>query len=226
MSKHSLEEDGFVILEGVLDPDEVRCLTKALSVLGHRRGRAGVRHLLKHPGVVSLANDPRLLAIARKALGDVAFPFRATLFDKSLRSNWLISWHQDTALPLCEKRETEGWTSWSVKDQLIYAHAPASALKQIVALRLHLDDSTLSNGPLRVLPGSHRLGVLDDDAILDIAQGEAVVSCAVRSGGVLAMRPLLIHASSKSHNQCRRRVLHIEYSCTHTFAGQMHLEIA
>ena len=29
-----------------------------------------------------------------------AQPFRATLFDKSASANWLVVWHQDTALPM------------------------------------------------------------------------------------------------------------------------------
>ena len=42
-------------------------------------------------------------------------------------------------------------------------------------------------------------------------------------GGVLAMRPLLIHASSKSQTDMPRRVLHIEYSATATFPGGLEL---
>src|ERR1700680_406909 len=43
----------------------------------------------------------------------------------------------------------------AVKDGVVYAHAPASVLRQVLALRIHLDDSTSHNGPLRVLPGTH-----------------------------------------------------------------------
>ena len=78
------------------------------------------------------------MGIARETLGGEAFPFRATLFDKSPIANWLVVWHQDTALPLQERREAPGWGPWSVKDGVIYAHAPESALSQVLALRLHL----------------------------------------------------------------------------------------
>jgi Phytanoyl-CoA dioxygenase (PhyH) len=102
--------------------------------------------------VAVLARDSRLLGIAKDVLGSEAFPFRATLFDKSPGSNWLVVWHQDTALPLRNKQEAQGWGPWSVTDGIIYAHAPADALSQVLALRVHLDDSTEQNGPLRVLP--------------------------------------------------------------------------
>lgn len=71
----------------------------------------------------------------------------------------------DTALPLCERRENPEWGPWSVKAGVTYALAPASALAQVVPLRLHLDDSRPDNGPLRVLPGTHRLGLLMESDI-------------------------------------------------------------
>lgn len=99
-----------------------------------------------------------------------------------------------------------------------YAHAPAEVLEQIIAIRIHLDDSTLENGPLRVLPGTHGLGLLSDQRIQSLASGNDGVSCAVVVGGVIAMRPLLLHASSKSQTDLSRRVLHVEY------APAIHLE--
>jgi ectoine hydroxylase-related dioxygenase (phytanoyl-CoA dioxygenase family) len=93
-----------------------------------------------------------------------------TSFDKSAQSNWLVVWHQDTALPLREQRDVPGWGPWSTKAGIIYAHAPAAALSRIVALRLHLDDSRAANGPLRVLPGTHERGLLTDAEIARLVQ--------------------------------------------------------
>ena len=152
------------------------------------------------------------MGIAREILGEGAFPFRATLFDKSATANWLVVWHQDTALPLLQRHETPGWGPWSVKDGVQYAHAPASALERVVALRVHLDDSTSENGPLRVLPGTHTLGVLTDEGIHDLSTRVPEAECLVPRGGVLAMRPLIVHASSKAQSKMPWRVLHIEYA--------------
>jgi len=69
---------------------------------------------MRLPAVAAAARDTRLVEIARKTLGGEAFPFRATLFDKSPAANWLVVWHQDTALPLRERREAPGWGPWSV----------------------------------------------------------------------------------------------------------------
>src|ERR1700723_1501553 len=190
------------------------------------RSRAGARHMLGNASVAALASDPKLLEIARQILGYEARPFRATLFDKSPSSNWLVVWHQDTALPLMERHEIPEWGPWSVKDGVIYAHAPASALSRVIALRLHLDDSTSENGPLRVLPGTHTMGVLTDDAIQDLSAQVTAVDCLVPRGGVLVMRPLIVHASSKSRSAVQRRVLHIEYAASTSIADGLDLAIA
>jgi phytanoyl-CoA dioxygenase PhyH len=94
------------------------------------------------------------------------------------------------------------------------AHAPVDALSQVLALRVHLDDSRAEPGPLRVLPATHKLGILSDDAMRLLAAQVAPVDGLVPRGGVLAMKPLLVHASSKSPVAVPRRVLHIEYAAS------------
>lgn len=210
--EQTLDEAGFVVEERVLAASDCDDLLRALSATTVRRGKAGARHLMSEPVVAALAADPRLLCVARSALGDRAVPFRATLFEKSGRANWLVVWHQDTALPLETQFDGEAWGPWSMKDGVHYAHAPAWALERIVALRVHLDASTSENGPLRVVPGSHTAGVLSDEAVFARAREGRHVECLVERGGVLAMRPLLIHSSSKVRVERPRRVLHFEYA--------------
>jgi ectoine hydroxylase-related dioxygenase (phytanoyl-CoA dioxygenase family) len=217
---------GFAVIHKVLGATEISVLQEELSSAPLRRSRAGARHLLNNQTVANLAEDPRLMEIARQILGVSARPFRATLFDKSPTSNWLVVWHQDTALPLRERREVPGWGPWSVKEGVIYAHAPAEALEEVLALRLHLDDSSDENGPLRVLPGTHTMGVLTDDAIESLAAEINSVDCLAPAGGVVAMRPLIVHASSKSVIEVPRRVLYIEYAARMAVAQSLELAVA
>jgi ectoine hydroxylase-related dioxygenase (phytanoyl-CoA dioxygenase family) len=211
----TLEEWGFEIHAGIFDQREIGAVLKELSRADIPRGRAGARNVLKVEAVRSLALDARLMGLAQAALGETAFPFRATLFDKSPQSNWLIVWHQDTALPLCERRNVTGWGPWSVKEDVLCAHAPARALQRVLAIRIHLDDSTELNGPLRVLPGTHTCGVLTDNEIHDLSTRVAPLSCFAGAGSVLAMKPLVVHSSSKvQSNAGPRRVLHVEYAST------------
>jgi ectoine hydroxylase-related dioxygenase (phytanoyl-CoA dioxygenase family) len=222
----AIEDCGFAVIEDVFPETVLVPLRKYLGDPTLRRSRAGIRHALRLKEIAGLANDSRLIEMARAVLGTNAVPFRATLFDKSPISNWLVVWHQDTALPLREKRNKTGWGPWSVKDGVNYAHAPARALERVIALRLHLDDSNLENGPLRVLPATHRRGVLTDDEIEATAGQTTAVDCVVRRGGVLGMRPLIVHASSKSRSDHPRRVLHVEYASSRFIQDDMELALA
>ncbi|HWW63089.1 MAG TPA: phytanoyl-CoA dioxygenase family protein [Thermoanaerobaculia bacterium] len=198
-----MNERGYEIVKAVFSDAECDALLGRLAAVS--RSRAGARHLSAQ--LSDVANDPRLRRLARNAT-----LFRITLFDKSRLANWSVAWHQDTALPLRTRFDAEGWGPWSLKGGIHYAHAPAAALERVIALRVHLDDSTPANGPLRVLPGKHRLGVLTDDEVANAARSTQAVDCIVARGGVLAMRPLLIHSSPRVTSPAPRRVLHIEYA--------------
>jgi ectoine hydroxylase-related dioxygenase (phytanoyl-CoA dioxygenase family) len=84
----------------------------------------------------------------------------------------------------------------------------------MVTIRLHLDDCGPASGPLRVLPGSHAAGKLDPAAIATwTARAHThAVDCLVPAGGVVVMRPLLLHASASGTGPGRRRVIHLEYT--------------
>ena len=212
-------EEGFAIAPECVSPTEIDALVSALNKSTLQRSRAGIRHLMHHPAVEKLARSSPLLDMAQCVLGHSAFPYRATLFDKSPNSNWLVVWHQDTALPLQRREDLPGWGPWSIKEGILYAHAPAQALSQVLALRLHLDSSNIDNGALRVLPATHKNGIFSDSAIEKLATTISSLNCTVARGGVLAMQPLLVDASSKSHSQHRRRVLHIEYAAHSELEG-------
>jgi ectoine hydroxylase-related dioxygenase (phytanoyl-CoA dioxygenase family) len=214
----SIEQVGFASASDVFSSVQMDDVLRNLARIPLPRSRAGIRHAMRNPSVAAIARG-YLLEIAKTVLGYEALPYRATLFDKSPGSNWLVVWHQDTALPLVQKNDVKGWGPWSTKDGVLYAHAPTQALAQVLALRIHLDDSTTRNGPLRVLPGTHDRGVLTNDEIHRVAQRIDPVECTVPRGGVLAMRPLLIHSSSKSVAEIPRRVLHIEYAATPVLEG-------
>ncbi|SRR5579884_2111584 len=222
-TRAEINKNGIALVPDVVSPHEASRLLQSLDSNSLRRSRAGIRHLMGHGAVAELANSPGMLAIAGAILGDAAFPFRATLFDKSAEANWLVVWHQDTALPIRTRLDAAGWGPWSVKDAVNYAHAPARALEQVLALRLHLDDSTEQNGPLRVLPRTHNLGVLPDEEVKRLSKELHAKDCLANRGSVLAMRPLLIHSSSRSQNDSPRRVLHIEYAPSASIDG---LELA
>jgi ectoine hydroxylase-related dioxygenase (phytanoyl-CoA dioxygenase family) len=223
---------GYFIENNVFSVNECDSLVDLLTELNNhkqnvnKRKQAGARHLMSSTQIVEFAKDSRLVNFAEKFLGNKVIPFRATLFDKSLLNNWLVTWHQDTALPLKSFFNDNAWGPWSKKGDILYAHAPTWALSQVVALRIHLDESTNENGPLKIIPYSHLLGVLSDEEVLSYSKSNSSIECLVEKGGVLAMSPLLIHCSSKVKSNNPRRVLHIEYTENLELATNISLAIA
>jgi len=220
-------ENGYFIVENVFSTVECEYLLNAVadpSVVV--RGRAGSRHLMSQSEIRRVASDPRMLRLAHEALGTEAVPYRATLFEKSETANWMVVWHQDTALPLRSEFDMPGWGPWSLKSGVLYAHAPTWALSHIVALRIHLDASTQDNGPLRIIPSSHSLGVMNDAEVFALARSKTPVNCLAGRGGVMAMYPLLVHSSGKAQISAPRRVLHIEYADSLTLAADIRLAIS
>ena len=140
---------GYAIEGAVFTHAECETLLESLSVISVQRRRAGIRHLMQLPEVAALASADALLAMTQRILGERAVPFRATLFEKSARANWLVAWHQDRALPIAVPFKSTEWGPWSRKEGITYSHAPAWALSKVVALRVHLDASNADNGLCR-----------------------------------------------------------------------------
>jgi ectoine hydroxylase-related dioxygenase (phytanoyl-CoA dioxygenase family) len=152
-----------------------------------------------------------MMSLVAAHLGPDAQPVRAIFFDKTPASNWLVPWHQDLTIAVASKVEAPGFGPWSVKNGIPHVQPPAALLEQMIAVRLHFDDCDASNGALRVVPGSHHGGRLEPDQISAARAATEVVVCEAAAGDALLMRPLLLHASSKSVTDRRRRILHIEY---------------
>lgn len=178
-----------------------------------KRNTYGVRNLLQIcPAARRLAASPAIRGLVTPIVGETCFAVRAVFFDKVPDANWKLGWHQDSVIAVRERRDVPGFVAWSVKASVQQVQPPADVLAEMLAIRVHLDDCDQTNGPLRVLPGSHASGWVDDQ-MEHWAKHVPEVPCLVRSGGIVAMRPLILHASSAAARPAHRRVIHIEYAC-------------
>jgi ectoine hydroxylase-related dioxygenase (phytanoyl-CoA dioxygenase family) len=216
--------DGFAILDHVLTPDQVAAwieATRAYSIGGHdglldRRGEVyGGRDLLWRVAEVRRwVRSRELVELIEPILGPVAFAVRGLFFDKTPTANWNLPWHQDLTIAVRARRDATGFGPWTLKGGIPHVHAPAELLGRMVTIRLHLDDCGARSGPLRVLPGSHAAGKLDPGAIATWSSRAAAlaVDYLVPAGGVVIMRPLLLHASASGTGPGHRRVIHLEFA--------------
>ena len=213
-----INEKGFAIIPAVIDRVTI---AQVISALERRErnapggGLAGIRNpSATIPDIARLAHSDAVQGLAERILGVPPLLVRSLLFDKQLGANWSVAWHQDITVAVRQRKEVAGFGAWSEKAGIVHAQAPASLLERMITVRVHLDECGLENGPLKVLPGSHLHGILDRRHIDECRRCIPERVCAVPSGGVLAMRPLLLHASAPAALPSHRRVVHLEFAAT------------
>ena len=198
-------ESGFVVIDGAVPAatcDRLCADPTICSDVG-----VGSRALLAHPGCREVAAQLQAFVDIAQLLPSDPVAVQCTLFNKSLQQNWLVSLHQDLSIPVRHRIDSPYCSGWSRKEGHWFVQPPVAVLEQLVAVRLHLDASTADNGPLRVVAASHRAGRLSDADAEAWRQRAGEVAVHVERQGALIMRPLLLHASSKSVGAEPRRVL-------------------
>ncbi|HWG17583.1 MAG TPA: phytanoyl-CoA dioxygenase family protein [Acidobacteriaceae bacterium] len=209
----SLDLDGFAMIEGVLAAGEVDALIAATDHDGQTETRrGGIRNLLDVPEVQNLASSYKVRSLVEEILGSEARVVRGILFDKTEGANWKVPWHQDVTIAVRDRTDTDGFGPWSIKAGVVHVQPPSSVMERMVSLRFHLDDCPEQNGALRVIVGSHANGKLGELEVQASARNADAVVCAMKRGGLLIMRPLLIHASSASNVPGHRRVIHLDFA--------------
>ena len=206
--KAILEQDGFAVVPACLDEAAVDRLCEQFDDT-----RYAQRNLLSVPSVLGLAMSRPVRELIEPFLGPRCFAVRGIFFNKTRGSNWKVMWHQDLTIAVREREDVDGFGPWTVKAGVLHVQPPPDIMSGILAIRLHLDESGLENGPLRVIAGSHREGRLSAEQIASWEKKNSVI-CAVPKGGALLMRPLLLHASSACVISKSRRVIHLEFAAT------------
>jgi ectoine hydroxylase-related dioxygenase (phytanoyl-CoA dioxygenase family) len=220
-----LEREGFTLIAAALFARQAHDLAAAIErslaavaddaiVLRNRAGVYGARNILE---VCPAARDawrmPDLIALLRAVLGDGFGLVRGLYFDKPPARSWSLPWHQDLTIAVRDnRRPSRVFSKPTLKAGVPHVEAPVELLRNMLTLRMHLDDVTAENGPLQVLPGTHH--AIHSEPL---ASSPAITIYA-RAGDVLAMRPLLFHASGASIDGTveHRRVLHLEFASSAT----------
>lgn len=208
VSLNNFWTSGFAMVPGAIPEDTVIKLREDVDRVAQEAGTTCVRHLRAKSESVDQLSRSELLA----ALLPAGYrPVRSIFFDKTIKENWPVAWHQDLTISVQRRRDIEGYGPWSLKDDAVHVQPPTALLERMVTLRIHLDDTPASNGALRVVPGSSTFGKIPAQEIADKVQGRDY-TCDCAAGDVLMMSPLILHTSRRSANPGRRRIIHIEYA--------------
>ncbi|HEY8917476.1 MAG TPA: phytanoyl-CoA dioxygenase family protein [Chitinophaga sp.] len=212
---------GYTIIPDVFAAHEIDAISEVIntadttsSTFRKTADLFAIRQCLKEiPALQPLIFTNSLHEIIQQLLGDDYFVVKSIYFDKPPQSNWWVAWHQDLTISVDQKISLPGFSSWTIKQQQFAVQPPLEILEHIYTIRIHLDDTDATNGALKVIPGSHRKGIYRPETI--DWKNEKEVMCNVPKGGVMLMRPLLLHASDRATSNANRRVMHIEF-CNRT----------
>lgn len=221
--KRDLDRDGFCLLRSAVHLVAVRELLHACRDVfeddsGNVRARSSRGHVYAArnlidsiPDVSTIWQTERLLLFLRDDLGEEFGLVRALFFDKPPGRTWNLPWHKDTSIAVKDNSiNSSSFSRPTMKAGVPHLIACDEVLQRMLTLRIHLDEVTDDNGPLRVIPGSHVSSSSDGAGL------ENAVTIHADIGDVLAMRPLILHASglSEEGNRRHRRVLHLEFAAT------------
>lgn len=210
-NKEELVISGFSIVENVFNNEEIEVLNSLIEI---SEKKYAIRQLVnKKPEILNLIfSNNRFKQLYKTICKEDYFLSKAIFFNKPSKSNWFVSHHQDLSISVQNKIEEDGYTNWTNKKGQIGVIPPQEVLENTVTFRIHLDITDDTNGALRVIPKTHEKGIIRIDETFNKNSFGNEDLCIVEKGGVMLMKPLLLHASSKSVSEYDRRVIHLEFS--------------
>lgn len=205
-----LQERGFDIIENIYSEKEINEIIKVLENQGVEN-KFGVREFLFcNPKVTEKVFNQKLLEIIKEISPSCTKSIKSIYFDKPPNANWVVNWHQDLTINLKGKKDVQRYKNWRTNSERTVVQPNIELLENIFTIRIHLDDCTKENGALRVIENSHTKGVIEiKDWVKDKVGEERI--CEVKKGGILLMKPLILHSSKRTENEKNRRVIHIEF---------------
>lgn len=216
--KKQIEDNGFAVINNVFSEEEIDMILKGIEdadtsgdTFRKSEDLFAIRQFLKGvPEVRKSVFSSRLTSVIQKIFGNSYFAVKSIYFDKPESSNWYVAYHQDLTISVDRKADVEGFGPWTTKQNQFGVQPPLEILDHMFTIRIHLDDTDEYNGALKVIPGSHAKGIYRPETIDWTVENEVI--CKVKKGGIMMMKPLLLHGSNRTTNGKRRRVIHIEFS--------------
>jgi ectoine hydroxylase-related dioxygenase (phytanoyl-CoA dioxygenase family) len=213
-----IEENGFTTVENIYSKHEIDEILEEIekniatreTFIKSNDVFAIRQFLIEIANVKNIIFNKNLKDLIERLFGNEYFVVKSIYFDKPETSNWFVAYHQDLTISVNKKIELENFGPWTKKQNQYAVQPPLEILENNFTIRIHLDDTDENNGALRVIPKSHLKKIYRPETIDWTLEKE--VTCTVKSGGIMIMKPLILHSSSRTTNHKKRRVIHIEFS--------------
>ncbi len=201
----AFDQDGYLFFPSLFRPEEIQVLQREVPALYAQRRPENVRektgdvvrtnfaaHLYSAP-FARLARHPRMVEPVKQVLGEDVYMHQFKINGKQAFDGDVWQWHQD-------------YGTWRNDDQMPEARA--------MNVAIFLDEVNEFNGPLMLIPGSHKLGVLDaahdtsttsyplwvisSETIKKLVGRGGIVAPKGPPGSMILFHGCLVHASSSN----------------------------
>ncbi|AZA51821.1 phytanoyl-CoA dioxygenase family protein [Chryseobacterium sp. G0201] len=216
--KNLITENGFTVINNIFSDEEINKIIHVLENIDTSKETFrksedlfAIRQFLKEiPDAKDLIFNENIKTIIKEIFGEKYFTVKSIYFDKPEKSNWYVAYHQDLTISVDKKVNLPNFGPWTTKQNQFAVQPPLDILENVYTIRIHLDDTDENNGALKVVPKSHAKGIYRPETIDWSIETEEI--CDVEKGGVMIMKPLILHGSNRTTNGKKRRVIHIEFS--------------
>ena len=221
-ANEQIEAQGFAILPRIVSHERCESLASEImeqlessqaESIGSRGGLVGGRNLIDSwNGWNEISSNPLVQETLTQSLGRSCGLVRILFFDKPPGKGWALSLHRDETIAVkSHQTPTSPYSKPTTKAGVPHVVANAPLLERMLTIRLHLDSMHQDNGPLIVIPESHRQQEPD--------RSTQTIHC--QQGDAFVMRPLLLHGSLQASRstQDHRRVIHLEFASSKDLEG-------
>lgn len=229
MQLRSYEKNGYLQIPELFSAKEIAELTQEIAALGERQDSLDPDYIVREPGgetirsffhvhtynpaFKALAAHPKVAGIARQILGSMVYIHQSRINLKPGFTGKEFYWHSD-------------FETWHAEDGMPQMRA--------LSCSINLNENTEHNGPLMVIPGSHRqfvacagetpenhykqslrkqeYGVPDREIITRMAKQHGIASCKGKVGSVTFFDCNLLHGSSGNITPLPRNNIFIVYN--------------
>jgi phytanoyl-CoA hydroxylase len=219
----ALENEGYLVIEDLIPREWVEEIRRDLEGLHERIAddpppgvhaswehevdpniRRKIKQLmhaeLVSPALDRLVRSDEVLDVVEGVLGPDISLYHCKLLMKAARDGTITPWHQD-------------YSYWITDD-----NRPL-----MLNCMLQIDDSTLENGCLQMVPGSHKRGLMEHEREGKVfgrflpgyfQPREDALPVPMRAGSAIFFGPLVIHGSDANRSDTDRRAVTIAYNVT------------
>jgi len=207
-----IREEGFAKAHSIYSTEEIGRILNCIDSEVNQDQFAIREFLMGKEHLTSLIFNKKFKALVNKVSPGKSTLIKSLYFNKPPTANWVVNWHQDLTINLKQKVERSPFKFRRTNDKRAVVQPPQKFLESIFTFRIHLDDCSSKNGALRLVPGSHKNGVIDINSWSNNLDKNDFEYCDIKAGGILIMKPLILHSSRRTENTQKRRVIHLEFT--------------